>query len=66
MDRELLKIVVMNYEVIAKAVGALSLLYEAFPELNNLEVSRVVPMSLDEWAVEFDQVIHNIKEQYQI
>ena len=36
--------------------------YEKYPELNNeIDIQKIAPMSLDEWACEISEVIENNK-----
>ena len=66
-DELALKAMLCNrLDVLANAVQSMSRLYESHEELNDLvDISNVVPMSLDEWYLEILAKKEEIEEQLQ-
>lgn len=62
MDQEI-KQLLSYLEELKKVVTNMSNLYEAYPNLNDqVDIQRIVPMSLDEWAAEIPGVIEDIEK----
>lgn len=62
MDPEVKHRLLIGLRALTAVVGQLSRLYDEHEELNDqVDISQIVPMSLDDWEVEIDAKIYEIE-----